>query len=248
MKKVLNYILLSGLTLFVGINSTFAAKECVYCSSDSLGIPVGIPNFVSSLVNVAKVLIPILLIVMGMVRYAKVVMSGDDKVIKETNQSFIRSIIAAVFIFLIVSVVQTVFTIIGSDGKSSLACVSCFIGGDCSGITSACVERTTGICTNITDKDKCTDNSSCYWSKYNNKCVENGSSFTPACYKCVSGTTTGVYTWVSSDEASNSSGTVVCSEYQIESSITSQSDCLNLNGSTDATAGVSDYMNSLLGD
>jgi hypothetical protein len=79
-----------------------------------------------------------------------------------------------------------VFTIIGSDGKSSLSCVSCFIGGDCSGITTACVERTTGICTNITDEEKCEDNDACKWE--NDKCVEESSSSTSSklyyCYEC----------------------------------------------------------------
>lgn len=207
MKKILNYILFCGVILFLGTNSIFAAKQCVYCSGDSLGIPVGIPNFISSLINIAKILVPIILIVSAMIRYAKVVMSGEDKTAKEVNQSFIRSIISAVFIFIIVSVVQTVFTLVGDEGKSSLACISCFIGGDCSNITSTCQERDTGICSNK-NEEQCNKNSNiCEWK--NGKCTEIGSNSDPSmnqqetekCYQCNG--ISSMYYWGTSGEAYN---------------------------------------------
>ena len=75
MKKIFNYILFCGVTLFLATNSIFAAgRQCVYCGGsvdESLGIPVGIPNFISSLIKVAKILVPIILIVSAMIRYAK---------------------------------------------------------------------------------------------------------------------------------------------------------------------------------
>lgn len=188
MKKVFNYILFCGVTLFLGTNSIFAAKQCVYCAGDSLGIPVGIPNFISALINMAKILVPIILIVSAMIRYAKVVMSGEDKTAKEVNQSFIRSIISAVFIFIIVSVVQTVFTLVGDEGKSSLACISCFIGGDCSNITSTCQERDTGICSNKNEEQCNEDNNICEWK--NGKCTEIGSS--PSGTSCLDITSQGL--------------------------------------------------------
>ena len=190
MKKIFNYILFCGVTLFLGTNSIFAAgRQCVYCGGsvdESLGIPVGIPNFISSLIKVAKILVPIILIVSAMIRYVRVVMSGEDQTATEVNQSFIRSLIAAVFIFIIVSVVQTVFILIGNEGKSSLACLSCFVGGDCSNITTSCESRDTGICSNKNEEQCNKDSNICEWK--NGKCTEIGTNSDPSelynCYEC----------------------------------------------------------------
>ena len=143
MKKNLKYILFTLSTMLIITN---VKADCVVCGADTIPIPEALPNFVSKLIMLVQILVPVILIVTGMIRYAKVVFSGEDKVATETNRSFIRSAIAAVSIFLIISIVKFVFNAIDKtnaggeyDNIYSESCISCFINGDCE--TTFCPER-----------------------------------------------------------------------------------------------------------
>lgn len=94
-----------------------------------------VPGFVSSLVNVVKILIPIILIAYGMIDLAKAVMANDEKVMKEAQSKLIKRIVYAVVIFFVVAIVQAVFGMLanageGDDYKNNMnSCISCFISG-----------------------------------------------------------------------------------------------------------------------
>lgn len=138
--KIFNYILLVSFVFFIGFSNIYAYEDtCITCGSDSLSIPVGIPNFVSKLITMVQVMVPVLIIVVGMVKYVKAVVSGDDKVIKETNSSFIRSLIAGVSIFLLFAIVKFAFGLLGPEGTGAMSCVNCFMTGECNEV--ACPER-----------------------------------------------------------------------------------------------------------
>jgi hypothetical protein len=177
MKKSSSYILFSLCILFISLGNIEAAGSCVTCGADSLAIPEVIPNFVSRLITLAQIMIPIILIVSGMVKYMKVVASGDDKTAKETNNSFIRSIITGVAVFLIVAIVKFAFGLLGTQGNSALSCVSCFIdGSNC--IQTACLERGE---TNFDTNKHCSEftYSECpSYDYYNNECEKIASTQT----------------------------------------------------------------------
>lgn len=139
--KKFKYILFSLVLLFIGMSPILAANNCAVCGSDALPIPVKIPLFVSKLITLAQISVPIIIIITAMIRYFKVVTSGDDKTAKEANSAFVRSLITGVSIFLVVAIVKTAFNIVGNDASSSLNCVSCFVSGNCQ--TKACPERST---------------------------------------------------------------------------------------------------------
>lgn len=139
--KKFKYILFSLVLLFIGMSPILAANNCAVCGSDALPIPVKIPLFVSKLITLAQISVPIIIIITAMIRYFKVVTSGEDKTAKEANSAFVRSLITGVSIFLVVAIVKTSFNIVGNDASSSLNCVSCFVSGNCQ--TKACPERST---------------------------------------------------------------------------------------------------------
>lgn len=60
-----------------------------------------------------KIVVPIALIIFGMMDMAKAVMGGDDKKIKEAQKSLVTKIIAAVVVFLVVTIVTFIMSIIG---------------------------------------------------------------------------------------------------------------------------------------
>lgn len=102
-----------------------------------IDIDMIVPTFTVGLVNLVKVIIPILLVAFGMIDLAKAVIGNDEKVMKEAQGKFIKRIIYAVVIFFIVAIVQLIFGTLAtaSQGSSSgeisktnvNACIACFI-------------------------------------------------------------------------------------------------------------------------
>lgn len=103
----------------------------VSCGS-AQGIPAALPVFIKNVVNIIKIIVPIILIIMGMLDFSKAVVSNDEKSMKEAQNKFIKRIIAAVTIFLVVAITQFVFRAIGTDDTNEMAaCINCFITGSC---------------------------------------------------------------------------------------------------------------------
>ena len=143
--KKLKYILFT-LCLMTITTPVLAARECCYCGTDALAIPSELPNFVATIVTIAQILVPVVLIVSAIIRYVKVVVVGEEKATSEINKSIFRSIAAAVIIFIAVSLVKFAFSVYdkanGSNDKAGRnACISAFING-CSNV-KACEERVT---------------------------------------------------------------------------------------------------------
>ena len=143
--KKLKYILFT-LCLMTITTPVLAARECCYCGTDALAIPAELPNFVATIVTIAQILVPVVLIVSAIIRYVKVVVVGEEKATSEINKSVFRSIAAAVIIFIAVSLVKFAFSVYdkanGSNDKAGRnACISAFING-CSNV-KACEERAT---------------------------------------------------------------------------------------------------------
>lgn len=102
----------------------------------ALGADPGLlPVIISTVINIIKIAIPVLLVVLGMLDLSKAVMSGDEKVVKENQGKLIKRFIYAIVIFVLVSLVTLVFSIIGkraSENDSTVtnnftACISCFV-------------------------------------------------------------------------------------------------------------------------
>lgn len=112
-------------------------NTCTISCGNVKGIPENLPVFVRRLVNIVKILIPIILIIMGIVDFLKAMTSGDEKSMSETPRKFVRRIIVAVVIFLIVTVIQFVIRLVSnasleSDSDKNPAggiaeCISCFV-------------------------------------------------------------------------------------------------------------------------
>ena len=179
MKKLIKYMLL--INLFIGydvVSAETLTRECVKCGSGALPIPAMIPSFVAGLITLAQVLTPIILIVTGLIKYTKAVTSGEDKVTSEVNRSFIRSVIAAIMVFLIIALVKFVFRTVNKntdDTTYSKSCVTCFITGDCPSTT--CPDRSsTGL--DVTDSDgKVTLQAGCYYDTKNEKYLYKSKDF-----------------------------------------------------------------------
>ena len=97
-------------------------------------IPDGIFNVVSLIVKGVQIVVPVLLIIWGMIDFAKAVIASDEDKIKAAQKTFIKRLIAAVIVFLTVTIVQLVVKLVGEVGGAGnddgiWNCVDKFIDG-----------------------------------------------------------------------------------------------------------------------
>lgn len=94
-------------------------------------IPVVLPNLVALVVNAIKIVVPILLIIFGMLDLGKAVAAGKEDDIKKGQATFMKRAIAAITVFLIVAIVQLIFSLlVAQTGDNNISgCISCFING-----------------------------------------------------------------------------------------------------------------------
>lgn len=98
-------------------------------------IPPAVFNIVSMIIMLIQVVVPILLIIWGMIDFAKAVIGGDEDKIKAGQKVFIKRLIAAVVVFLVVTIVKLLVSLVGQLGVEGAAgngvweCVNRFITG-----------------------------------------------------------------------------------------------------------------------
>lgn len=97
-----------------------------------------VPAFVSTVVTIIKIVIPIILIVLGLVDLGKATLAQKDDEIKKAQMTFVKRIIAAVLVFFVVAIVQLVFGLLSnaqqksdSNAVNPTQCIDCFINGNC---------------------------------------------------------------------------------------------------------------------
>lgn len=105
------------------------------------GIPNGIGNAVHMIVVAIQVVVPILLIIWGMIDFAKAIIGQDEDKIKAGQKLFIKRLIAAILVFLIVTIVQLLINVAasvaegdgsGTDVNSVWTCAKSLISGQSS--------------------------------------------------------------------------------------------------------------------
>lgn len=100
-----------------------------------VAIPNEIPYIVHTVINIIKIIVPIMLIIFGMLDLGKAVAAGKEDDIKKGQQTFMKRAIAAVIVFLIVAIVQIVIGLVGKANTANAnvwTCVDCFINNTCS--------------------------------------------------------------------------------------------------------------------
>lgn len=95
-----------------------------------------IPSITVLVVNLIKIAIPIILVIFGMLDLAKAVMSNDEKEMKGAQTKLMKRVIYAVLVFLVVSIVQLLFSVLNKNsvsGEDVSSCISCFVSNaeDC---------------------------------------------------------------------------------------------------------------------
>ncbi len=112
-------------------NVLFETSEVYTCGTGEFTFEGLFPQVISVIVTVIKIGVPILLVILGMLDLGKAVMAQKEDEIKKGQSLFIKRLIAAILVFLVVFVVQIAVRFIAKDDKAKISsCVSCFINGN----------------------------------------------------------------------------------------------------------------------
>ena len=92
-------------------------------------------RFVGRVINIIKVVTPIVLIIMGMVDMARATTANSEKDMDASRKRFMKRIVYAVMVFFVISVVQLLFSILQTsvfkNENNLLGCMTCVLGGEC---------------------------------------------------------------------------------------------------------------------
>ena len=95
-------------------------------------MPSQIQDVTKSLYDLAMVVTPIILIVMGTIDLTKGIMSGKEEEMKKGRETFIKRIVVGIIVFLVALITRFAVSIVaGSNSNYTriIECMDCFIGG-----------------------------------------------------------------------------------------------------------------------
>ncbi len=86
-------------------------------------------QFIHTIILIIEIGVPILLIIFGMLDFAKGVMASSDDDIKKGQRAFFKRLLAAVVVFFIFSVTQLVVGLVAGDDPGIWSCASAILNG-----------------------------------------------------------------------------------------------------------------------
>ena len=128
------FMILLVLCLFSFVAPIYAA-DIYSCEASMKGVLIDsrIPEVVSTIVLVIKIVVPILLVIFGMIDLMKGLTSQKDEEIKKGQQIFVKRLISGALVFFVFVIVQLIISFAAADGEKTniMTCAECFINGDC---------------------------------------------------------------------------------------------------------------------
>lgn len=128
MKKKLFMVLVISCIMFVPV--IVNAEEVISCGANTLDIPVSTAKIMRNGYNLLRGLVPVILIVMGVFDFARAIIGSNEDEIKKKQNKFIKRLIAAVIVFLLMSAVQWIFAILADIGfVDARGCINAILNG-----------------------------------------------------------------------------------------------------------------------
>lgn len=97
-------------------------------------IPVKIPGITKMVYNAFMIVTPTILVIMGSIDLFRGITSSKEDEIKKGRDTFLRRLIAAVIVFLIVLGVKLLVSLIAGSSDNSariIECINCFVSNTC---------------------------------------------------------------------------------------------------------------------
>ena len=143
-KNKLKYILLVLMTFFISMQPVFAKNDwgtgLDYIQCGESAIPAPIPGITRVVIMLLKIVLPLVVIILGLLDFAKATMANNEDGIKKAQNQFIKRIIAAAIFFMVITLVQFAVNIVTKDTKDGGIgkCINCLISGnECQGVSDS---------------------------------------------------------------------------------------------------------------
>ncbi|NMA50626.1 MAG: hypothetical protein GX951_02115 [Mollicutes bacterium] len=86
-------------------------------------------QFAGKIVNIFKIVIPVILIVMGLITLGKAMVADDDQEIKKGFNSLLKKVITGLAIFFLPTLINAIVGMVNTDADvDSSVCISCITG------------------------------------------------------------------------------------------------------------------------
>jgi len=106
----------------------------VSCGNGTLeNLPSRLIKIINTIVRIIQIGVPVLLIIFGMIDFAKAAMAQKEDEMKKGQKTFISRLITAILVFLVIFIVKIAVRFVNENAESSkiISCVDCFISGKC---------------------------------------------------------------------------------------------------------------------
>ncbi len=99
-------------------------------------IPYIVAQISATIVDILKIITPIIIIIMGMIDLTKSVMAQKEDEIKKGQQAFLKRIFLGAAVFLVFLLVEVIIGLVAPKDKNTNMwnCVDCFINKNCQDI------------------------------------------------------------------------------------------------------------------
>jgi hypothetical protein len=138
------FIVFIALFMFLAIPKVSAADDkdfikttkYVACGDGIIKkMPSQIPDFTKRLYDLAMVVTPIILIVMGTIDLTKGIMSGKEEEMKKGRETFIKRLIVGLIVFLVALITKFAVSVVAGNNSNYvriIGCLDCFLEGSSS--------------------------------------------------------------------------------------------------------------------
>ncbi len=122
-----------------GVNDSSTNDGATYNEGDMLrcgsidNIPARLPKIVSTVYNIIKVVVPIVIIIFGMLDLLKAVMAQKEDEIKKGQHIFIKRLLTGAIVFFVFIIVQLAVGLVssGTENADIMSCMNCFLNNKC---------------------------------------------------------------------------------------------------------------------
>ena len=151
-KKLIKILMLLTLTMLPEI---VFATDYIVCDTDKK-FPKIFAEMTSTFMTIIKIAVPIILVISGMISFLKVTFSSKvEDEMKKAKTKLINSIVAAVVIFFIFSIVNFAVSLVAGANNKFMSCVNCFIDSDkCTVVTEKGEKICPGFMSDKTEYDE----------------------------------------------------------------------------------------------
>ena len=108
------------------------ATSYVRCGTVIPKMAAIIPQLTSTVVDLIKIGVPVLLIIFGMLDLGKAVIAQKEDEIKRSQTIFLKRLLSAALVFFVFLIMEVVFNLVASGENPTIwDCVNCFINNHC---------------------------------------------------------------------------------------------------------------------